>query len=122
MEETPHAVLCHEHGQQFLTDEQYNAQMMAADSLWICPVCGKNASWDDDHYEAYQNKQEEETEKRIEQTMLEFNKDEAKRFKRIYHNSRKFEGDIFIYKGHEIYKGYAKYLVEHLENTYGVLE
>ncbi len=49
---TPYAVLCDDHGQQFLTEKQYNHQMSRPDSLWRCPKCGESAHWDDDEYEA----------------------------------------------------------------------
>lgn len=49
---TPFAVLCDEHGQQFLTDEQYSQQLLRPDSFWACPRCGESAHWDDDEYEA----------------------------------------------------------------------
>ncbi len=49
---TPYAVLCDDHGQQFLTEEQYDHQMSKPDSLWRCPRCGEDAYWDDDEYDA----------------------------------------------------------------------
>lgn len=49
---TPYAVLCDDHGQQFLTAEEYDYQMSRPDSLWRCPRCGESAHWDDDEYEA----------------------------------------------------------------------
>ena len=49
---TPYAVLCDDHGQQFLTPKQYDHQMSRPDSLWMCPRCGESAHWDDDEYEA----------------------------------------------------------------------
>lgn len=50
---SPYAVICRTHGQQFLSGEQYDAQMRRPDSYWECPVCGGHASWDDDNYEQY---------------------------------------------------------------------
>lgn len=50
---TPYAVLCDEHGQRFLTVKQYDHQMSRPDSLWMCPVCGDSAYWDDGNYEEY---------------------------------------------------------------------
>lgn len=50
--QTPYAVLCDDHGQQFLTAEEYDYQMSRPDSLWRCPRCGESAHWDDDEYEA----------------------------------------------------------------------
>jgi hypothetical protein len=49
---TPFAVLCDDHGQRFLTHEQYLRQLNRPDSLWACPACGESAHWDDDEYEA----------------------------------------------------------------------
>lgn len=49
---TPYAVLCDDHGQQFLTAEQYEHQLDRPDSFWSCPRCGECAYWDDDEYEA----------------------------------------------------------------------
>lgn len=50
--QTPWAVICREHGQVFLTDEEYDSQMDAPDSVWKCPLCGRSAEWDDENYEA----------------------------------------------------------------------
>lgn len=51
---TPYAVLCPQHGQQFLTDDEYSRQLCRPDSRWKCPVegCGRISGWDDDNYEA----------------------------------------------------------------------
>lgn len=57
---TPWAVICREHGKQFLTEEQYNNQMMNADSFWFCPVCGGHSEWDDDNYEEHYFKEEDD--------------------------------------------------------------
>ncbi len=51
LKQTPWAVICVEHGQVFLTAEEYNKQMDDADSFWKCP-CGRFAEWDNDNYEA----------------------------------------------------------------------
>ena len=48
---TPYAVLCNDHGQRFLTEEQYNYQLARSYSRWQCPRCGESAYWDDDEYE-----------------------------------------------------------------------
>ena len=45
---TPWAVYCNSCGLQFLTQKQYTQQLMRADSLWRCPVCGDDAYWDDE--------------------------------------------------------------------------
>lgn len=50
---TPWQVICPVHGPMMLTREQYMAQLSAADSLWVCPSCGRAAEWDDDNYEAH---------------------------------------------------------------------
>lgn len=52
LDRTPYAVLCDDHGQRFLTHEQYLRQLNRPDSLWACPRCGESAHWDDDEYEA----------------------------------------------------------------------
>lgn len=52
---TPYAVLCDNHGQQFLTLKQYDHQMSRPNSLWMCPRCGESAHWDDDEYQAHLN-------------------------------------------------------------------
>lgn len=49
---TPYAVYCHRgHGLVYLTKEDYDSQMSATDDLWVCPICGHDASWDDDNYQ-----------------------------------------------------------------------
>lgn len=54
---TPYAVLCDDHGQQFLTAEEYVYQMSRPDLLWRCPRCGEFAHWDDDEYDAALDKE-----------------------------------------------------------------
>lgn len=49
---TPFAVLCDDHGQQFLTEEEYSRQLSRSDALWTCPRCGESAYWDVDEYDA----------------------------------------------------------------------
>jgi hypothetical protein len=51
---TPWAVLCQAHGQVFLTEAEYDRQLMRPDSVWECPRagCSHFARWDDDNYEA----------------------------------------------------------------------
>lgn len=52
---TPYAVFCYSgHGLINLSQENYDAQMNAANARWHCPVCGGLAAWDDDWHEAYQ--------------------------------------------------------------------
>jgi hypothetical protein len=48
----PYAVHCRHHGQVFLTEKEYNDQLLD-DSFWVCPICGAISSWDDDNYEKY---------------------------------------------------------------------
>lgn len=50
---TPYRVWCQEHGDQFLSREDYTWQMSHPDILWKCPVCHSNASWDDSWYENF---------------------------------------------------------------------
>lgn len=58
---TPYAVVCTKpsikapkgHGQIFLTQQEYNEQMMKPDSKWVCPACGQYAYWDDDNYDSF---------------------------------------------------------------------
>jgi hypothetical protein len=47
-----YAVICPEHGQVLLSDEQYNRQMDRPDDLWTCPTCHRSAQFDDELYEA----------------------------------------------------------------------
>ncbi len=51
--ETNLGVICPVHGQQGLQTKEYNSQMMDADNLWTCPMCGMISQWDDDRYEGY---------------------------------------------------------------------
>ena len=50
---TPYAVNCKEHGLVYLTEAEYDRQMMLPDSLWQCPRagCSHFATWDDENYE-----------------------------------------------------------------------
>lgn len=49
----PYAIICAEHGQVFLLNEEYDFQMSRPDSYWRCPLCGEDASWDDYNYGDY---------------------------------------------------------------------
>ena len=59
---TQYRVLCPSCGPHYLTNEAYNKQMFAMNSLWKCPVCGAVSQWDDDHYDEWQEKLELEDE------------------------------------------------------------
>lgn len=56
---TPYAIFCYGIdeelggcGKQFLTQEEYNRQMMRPSKTWQCPVCGcYDCKWDDINYE-----------------------------------------------------------------------
>jgi hypothetical protein len=50
---SPYRVICFRCGPELLTEQQYTAQMMRPDDLWICPTCGSFATWDDDWYERF---------------------------------------------------------------------
>jgi endogenous inhibitor of DNA gyrase (YacG/DUF329 family) len=47
------AVHCFNCGDVALTDEEYDEQMCNPDSLWECPLCGEQASWNDENYDLY---------------------------------------------------------------------
>lgn len=53
-DKTPYAVYCNGYfdgmtcGLQFLSEDQYLAQLNRPDSTWRCPKCSADASWDDD--------------------------------------------------------------------------
>ncbi len=38
-------------GPIYLTDREYEAQLIHADATWRCPKCRGDAWWDDDNYE-----------------------------------------------------------------------
>lgn len=61
----PYAVICHKHDKVFLTKKEYIAQMDAPDSLWVCPLCGENANWDDDNYEDFYYEEERKREEQL---------------------------------------------------------
>lgn len=46
----PWVVICALHGQVVLLDEEYDYQLARADRGWGCPLCGQSATWDDDNY------------------------------------------------------------------------
>jgi hypothetical protein len=49
---TPYAVNCRRCGFVHMSQEFYMAQMRAAFSKWLCPICFEEASWSDENYEA----------------------------------------------------------------------
>ena len=49
---TPWAVECPQHGLVCLTSAEYAQQLGNEDALWVCPVCGVDALWDDEHHES----------------------------------------------------------------------
>ena len=53
--ETPWAVICPRHGQVFLTEAEYERQMLNPDNLWECaqPDCPARAEFDDDNWEKH---------------------------------------------------------------------
>lgn len=59
--QTPYAVICPVHGQEFLTKQEYDYQMCRPDAKWQCPVedCRREAQWDDANYEEWQEQLEE---------------------------------------------------------------
>ena len=34
----------------YLTKKEYSRQLSQANSVWKCPLCGRDAWWDDDNY------------------------------------------------------------------------
>ena len=52
---TPYAIICvkPEHGRIFLTTKEYNRQMNNPNDLWECPICNKEAMFDDVNFEKY---------------------------------------------------------------------
>lgn len=52
MENSPWAVICPRHGRVYMTREVYELQLRAHDSLWLCPQCGQESTFDDETWEA----------------------------------------------------------------------
>lgn len=56
---TPYAVNClgpydienAGHGLVYLTDEEYERQLLASGRGWRCPICRYDAEWSDDNFE-----------------------------------------------------------------------
>jgi hypothetical protein len=58
---TPWAVFCvgptsrwddaERHGLIYLTEQEYEAQLDDSDMVWVCPLCGSEANWNDENYE-----------------------------------------------------------------------
>jgi hypothetical protein len=64
---TPYAIICSGDpdighngcGKVYLTDAEYDRQMMAADQTWRCPVCQFGlAQFDDENFESFDTKEE----------------------------------------------------------------
>lgn len=64
---TQWAVICPRHGQVFLTEDEYNAQMCDGDSKWKCTrftyqpgdavgPCGAFSEWDDANYDDWEER------------------------------------------------------------------
>jgi hypothetical protein len=60
---TPWAVICPQHGRVYLTNDEYRVQLDRPNAGWECTqavleeplpvgVCGEEAEWDDENYEA----------------------------------------------------------------------
>jgi len=62
---SPYAVFCN-HGilgkpqKCYLTTQEYTYQMNRPNSLWECPLCGREAFWDDLNYEEWMEKSDME--------------------------------------------------------------
>lgn len=57
---TPWAVICrhcrtNDRPLMFLSSHVYNQQLLAANSLWMCPRCMRSASWNDSNHQLYLN-------------------------------------------------------------------
>lgn len=50
MPDSPFAVICPDHGQVFLTEDEYIEQLTNADERWYCPLCFILAEFDDENY------------------------------------------------------------------------
>lgn len=42
------------HGIVYLTEKEYEVQMLRPDARWRCPLCYGDAVWDDDNFELIQ--------------------------------------------------------------------
>jgi len=64
---TPYAIICYGPfdlpgngcGKVYLTEEEYSKQISNPNKTWRCPNCRYEASWDDDNYEKFTEKQEQ---------------------------------------------------------------
>jgi len=59
-EPTRWAVICPEHTTVYLTHEEYLEQVQRPFDGWECPWCSRDAVWDDDNYDAMDERQHEE--------------------------------------------------------------
>lgn len=51
--ETPWAVICPNHGKEFLTHEQYMDQLCLSDLMWKCPICSEYSEWCDENFDEW---------------------------------------------------------------------
>lgn len=51
-------------------------------------------------------------------TMVNFNREKLRQFKKIYLAAVEDKKEIFIFDGEEYVTGYAKYVIEYLENKF----
>jgi Fe2+ or Zn2+ uptake regulation protein len=49
---TRYAVICPNHGQVFITFEEYMEQLDKPDSFWKCTKCNQISEFDDNNYES----------------------------------------------------------------------
>jgi hypothetical protein len=61
-DQTPWAVVCPEHGLQYLTKTEYFEQMHNVHAMWQCPICGKGSQWNDENYDHYDGPDHEDGE------------------------------------------------------------
>jgi hypothetical protein len=62
---TVYPLNCKTHGTVYLSEPEYMRQLMRPNDLWVCPICGQAAEWDDTLYEKSlgipQDEEEEES-------------------------------------------------------------
>ena len=57
-----------------------------------------------------------------EQTTLNFTPDSLEEFKKVFKEAKESKEHYFFFEGNEYFLGYAKYLIEHLENQFNPLK